>query len=162
MLFCCQENNILGGIIAAVGVAERARQHGFTASELQRAKSLKLNHDERKYRERDDRRNSKYVSAITANFLNGEPLISIDDQLELTRRFDREVTLEEVNNAVRELVTDKNQVAIMYAPPSNCRMLLILSRRLPNTLLINCRSQEVLLVRRLSSMVSLSGRSRTV
>ena len=111
--------SILGGIIAAVGVAERARQHGFTASELQRAKSLKLNHDERKYRERDDRRNSKYVSAITANFLNGEPLISIDDQLELTRRFDREVTLEEVNNAVRELVTDKNQVAIMYAPDKN-------------------------------------------
>jgi zinc protease len=112
----CQENNILGGLIAAVGVTERARQHGFTASELQRAKSLKLNHDERKYRERDDRRNSKFVTACIQHFLNGEPLISIDDQLELTRRFDREVTLEEVNNAVRELVTDKNQVAIMYAP----------------------------------------------
>lgn len=112
----CQEHNILGGLIAAVGVTERIRQHGFTASELQRAKSLKLNHDERKYRERDDRRNSKYVTACVQHFLNAEPLISIDDQLELTRRFDREVTLEEVNSAVRELITDKNQVAIMYAP----------------------------------------------
>ena len=112
----CQEDNILGGLIAAVGVAERARQHGFTQSELQRAKSMRLNHDERKYRERDDRRNSKFVTACVQHFLEGEPLISIDDQLELARRFDKEVTLEEVNNAVRELVTDKNQVAIIYAP----------------------------------------------
>ena len=112
----CREDNILGGLIAAVGVAERARQHGFTASELARAKALKLNHDERKSRERDDRRNSKYVGACVQHFLNGEPLLSVDQQLELTRQFDREVTLEEVNQAVRELISDQNQVAIIYAP----------------------------------------------
>ena len=112
----CKENNILGGLIAAVGVAERIRQHGFTQSELNIAKGLKLNHDERKFRERDDRRNSKYVSACIQHFLNNEPLLSVEQQLELTRRFDREVTLAEVNEAVRELITDKNQVAILYAP----------------------------------------------
>ena len=112
----CKENNVLGGLIAAVGVAERIRQHGFTQSELNIAKGLKLNHDERKFRERDDRRNSKYVSAIIQHFLNNEPLLSVEQQLELTRRFDREVTLAEVNEAVRELITDKNQVAILYAP----------------------------------------------
>ena len=112
----CRENNILGGLIAAVGVAERIRQHGFTQSELDIAKGLKLNHDERKFRERDDRRNSKYVSACIQHFLNNEPLLSVEQQLELTRRFDREVTLAEVNAAVRELITDKNQVAILYAP----------------------------------------------
>ena len=112
----CKENNVLGGLIAAVGVAERIRQHGFTQAELDIAKGLKLNHDERKFRERDDRRNSKYVSAIIQHFLNNEPLLSAEQQLELTRRFDREVTLAEVNAAVRELITDKNQVAILYAP----------------------------------------------
>ena len=112
----CKENNVLGGLIAAVGVAERIRQHGFTQSELDIAKGLKLNHDERKFRERDDRRNSKYVSACIQHFLNSEPLLSVEQQLELTRRFDREVTLAEVNAAVRELITDKNQVAILYAP----------------------------------------------
>ncbi len=116
MSVSCKENNILGGLIAAVGVAERIRQHGFTQSELNIAKGLKLNHDERKFRERDDRRNSKYVSAIIQHFLNNEPLLSAEQQLELTRRFDREVTLAEVNAAVRELITDKNQVAILYAP----------------------------------------------
>ena len=112
----CREDNILGGLIAAVGVTERARQHGFTQSELDMAKGLKLNHDERKYRERDDRRNSKYVSACIQHFLNSEPLLSMEQQLQLTQRFDREVTLAEVNEAVRELITDKNQVAILYAP----------------------------------------------
>ena len=112
----CREDNILGGLIAAVGVTEQARQHGFTQAELDRAKSLKLNHDERKYRERDDRRNSKYVSACVQHFLNSEPLLSMEQQVELTRRFDHEVTLEEVNKAVRELISDQNQVAIMYAP----------------------------------------------
>ena len=112
----CREDNILGGLIAAVGVTEQARQHGFTQAELNRAKSLKLNHDERKFRERDDRRNSKYVSACVQHFLNSEPLLSMEQQVELTRRFDREVTLEEVNKAVRELISDQNQVAIMYAP----------------------------------------------
>ena len=112
----CNENNILGGLIAAVGVTERARQHGFTAMELQRAKSQQLNHDERKYRERDDRKNSKLISACVQNFINGEPILSPEEQLELTRKFDREVTLEEVNQAVRELITDRNQVLIMYAP----------------------------------------------
>ena len=112
----CKEDNILGGLIAAIGVAERTRQHGFTLSELQRAKSQKLNHDERKFRERNDRRNSKFVSACVQNFLNSEPLISIEDQVALARKFDKEVTLEEVNQAVRELITDKNQVAIIYAP----------------------------------------------
>ena len=116
MSVSCRENNILGGLIAAVGVAERIRQHGFTQSELNIAKGLKLNHDERKFRERDDRRNSKYVSACIQHFLNSEPLLSVEQQLELTRRFDREVTLAEVNAAVRELITDKNQVAILYAP----------------------------------------------
>ena len=112
----CNENNILGGLIAAVGVTERARQHGFTAMELQRAKSQQLNHDERKFRERDDRKNSKLISACVQNFINGEPILSPEEQLELTRKFDREVTLEEVNQAVRELITDRNQVLIMYAP----------------------------------------------
>ena len=119
----CKEDNILGGLIAAVGVVERARQHGFTQAELQRAKSLKLNHDERKYRERNDRRNSKFVGACIQNFLNSEPLLSIDDQLALTRQFDRDVTLEDVNEAARQLITDRNQVVVMYAPEKNSLVL---------------------------------------
>ena len=112
----CKQDNILGGIISAVGVAEQARQHGFTQGELERAKKLYLNAAERRYNMRDDYRNSHYVNACVSHFLTGEPLVSVEYELENTRRLDREVTLDEVNAATRDLITDKNQVVVMYAP----------------------------------------------
>ncbi len=116
MSISCKKDNILGGIISAVGVAERARQHGFTQSELDRAKKLQLNAAERRANMKDDYRNSHYVNVCVDNFLEGEPLLSVDFKLENTQKLDREVTLAEVNAAVKELITDKNQVVLMYAP----------------------------------------------
>ncbi len=112
----CKQENILGGIISAVAACEQVRQQGFSQSELDRAKRFRLNHNERKFNERHDRTNSKLVTLCVNHFLTGEPLVSIEKQWELTQKFDREVTLEEVNQAVRELITDKNQVVVMYAP----------------------------------------------
>ncbi len=112
----CKQDNILGGIFAAVGVAEQARQHGFTQGELERAKKLYLNAAERRYKMRDDYRNSHYVNACVSNFLTGEPLVSAEFELENTRKLDSEVTLQEINTAVKELITDQNQVVVMYAP----------------------------------------------
>ena len=112
----CKQDNILGGIISAVGVAERARQHGFTQSELDRAKKLRLNAAERRAKMQGDYRNSHYVNECVDNFLEGEPLLSVDFKLQNTQQLDREVTLAEVNAAVKELITDKNQVVVVYAP----------------------------------------------
>ena len=112
----CKQESILGGLMTAVAACEQARQQGFTKEELDRAKLFRLNHDERKFNERHDRTNSKLVSLCVNHFLTGEPLISIDKQWELTQKFDREVTLDEVNRAVKELITDQNQVFVMYAP----------------------------------------------
>ncbi len=112
----CKQENILGGIIAAVGVAERARQHGFTQSELQRAKKLYLNAAERRYNMRNDYRNSHYVNRCVSHFLTGEPLVSVEYEWQLAQQLSAQVTLEDVNNAVRKLISDRNQVAVMYAP----------------------------------------------
>ena len=112
----CKQDNILGGIISAVAVAEQARQHGFTQTELDRAKSIFLNAAERRYKMRDDYRNSHYVNECVSNFLSGEPLISLEYEMENTRRLNDDVTLDEVNAEVKELITDKNQVVVMYAP----------------------------------------------
>ena len=116
MSVSCKSDNILGGIIAAVGVAERARQHGFTQSELDRAKKLRMNAAERRAKMQGDYRNSHFVNECVDNFLEGEPLVSADFKLDNTRKLDREVTLAEVNAAVKELITNQNQVVVMYAP----------------------------------------------
>ena len=112
----CKQDNILGGIIAAIGAAERVRQHGFTQSELDRAKSIYLNAAERRVNQRSDYRNSHYVNKCLHHFLENEPLMSVEQQLENTRLFDKLVTLTEVNEAVKSLISNQNQVVVMYAP----------------------------------------------
>ncbi len=112
----CKQENILGGLISAVATVEQARQHGFTAGELERAKRIRMTNAERRYKERNDRRNSHFVNQCVTNFLTGEPLVSSEFNLENTKKLDREVTLDEVNRAAKQLITDRNQVLVLYGP----------------------------------------------
>ena len=112
----CKQDDALGGISVAVGEVERARQHGFTASELERAKKLYLNASERQLKMEKDYKNSHYVSQCVNHFLEGEPILTPAYNLQLVKQFDGEVNLEEVNKQVGEIITDKNQVFIMYGP----------------------------------------------
>lgn len=110
----CKQDNILGGLTAAMAEAERVRQHGFTQAELDRAKKILLTAAERHYQERNDRRNSYFVNKCVHHFLEAEPLTSEEYDLQLTQQFDREVSLEDVNRAVSELITNQNQVCVLY------------------------------------------------
>ena len=112
----CKQDNVLGGVSVAVGEVERARQHGFTQSELERAKKLYLNAAERQLKMEKDYKNSHYVSQCVNNFLEGEPILTPTYNLQLVKLFDGEVSLDEVNSQVGEIITDKNQVFIMYGP----------------------------------------------
>lgn len=112
----CKQDNVLGGVSVAVGEVERARQHGFTQSELERAKKLYLNAAERQLKMEKDYKNSHYVSQCVNNFLEGEPILTPTYNLQLVKLFDGEVSLAEVNSQVGEIITDKNQVFIMYGP----------------------------------------------
>ena len=112
----CKQDNVLGGVSVAVGEVERARQHGFTQSELERAKKLYLNAAERQLKMEKDYKNSHYVSQCVNNFLEGEPILTPSYNLQLVKLFDGEVSLDEVNSQVGEIITDKNQVFIMYGP----------------------------------------------
>lgn len=112
----CKQDNVLGGVSVAVGEVERARQHGFTQSELERAKKLYLNAAERQLKMEKDYKNTHYVSQCVNNFLEGEPILTPTYNLQLVKLFDGKVSLAEVNSQVGEIITDKNQVFIMYGP----------------------------------------------
>ena len=116
MSISCKEDNVLGGVIAGVAVAERVRQHGFTQSELDRAKKLQLAAAERHWKGQNDRRNTTLVNQCVQHFLANEPLISADFRYEFMKEMDQKVTLKEVNEAVKRLITDKNQILLLYAP----------------------------------------------
>ena len=112
----CRPEDIGGSLSAAVKVTEQMRRYGLTQSELDRAKLFWLNSTESDYAERNDRRNSSFVSQCVADFLESEPITSIDYELALAKRLNAEVTLEEVNRAVQEIISDRNQVLAIYAP----------------------------------------------
>ena len=71
---------------------------------------------ERHWNNRDDRRNSTLVNQCVQHFLAAEPMLSADARYELMKRMNNEVTLSEVNEGVKQLITDRNQVMLVYAP----------------------------------------------
>ena len=114
--FGARQENIRGSFDATVGCIEQIRQHGFTQSELDRAKAFYLKVVNNRFNQRDDRRNSYFVRKAQNNFLNNEPITTEAYDKQLAERFDREVTLKDVNAAMREAITNRNQVLVVYAP----------------------------------------------
>lgn len=114
--FGVRQENVKGSFDAAVGTIERIRQHGFTPAELERAKAFVGKAAERAWNARADRKNGYYVRRAQLNFLDAEPLLSDDDEKALNDEFAASVTLDEVNKSMREAITDRNQVLVVYAP----------------------------------------------
>lgn len=112
----CKSDQIEAGLSAAVGLLEQARQWGFTTGELTRAKGILRNKAERCNNQRGQLANHHYVKQCLDHYLYGEPILSKAEELHVRRKFDAELTLADVNTAIKELVTDRNQVLLLYAP----------------------------------------------
>ena len=112
----CKSDQIEAGLSAAVGLLEQARQWGFTTGELTRAKGILRNKAERCNNQRGQLANHHYVKQCLDHYLYGEPILSTVEELHVRRKFDAELTLTDVNTAIKELVTDRNQVLLLYAP----------------------------------------------
>jgi len=104
--------------------AERARRFGFFKNELDRAKARMLTYFENTYKQKDKIDNDTYVQSIQENFLNGEPLTSIDFDFEFLRKVIDGITPEEVSERFRELMIDENStIAVQGLEDENTRHL---------------------------------------
>ncbi|MBB3222466.1 M16 family metallopeptidase [Pseudoduganella umbonata] len=117
-------------INALVQEGERARQFGFTASELDRAKKTMLRNYERMYAERDKTDSAAFVAEYIRNFLEGEPMPGMQNEYAYAQALVPGITLEEVNAAVRAAIPsdDKKLVILMgalkdRAPPTGTELL---------------------------------------
>lgn len=104
------------GIEALLTEAQRAARHGFTPSELERAKAELLRQVESAYLEREKTESQAYAGAYMQHFLEDEPAPGIEAAWPLHQRFVPEITLEEVNRVADEWLTDENRVIVMNAP----------------------------------------------
>ena len=111
-----QDGGVLAGLEAVLVEGERVAQHGFTASELDRAKREFLRGMERAYAERDKTNSAAYAGEYMRSFLEGEPIPGIEFELDFARQVLPSIHLDEVNGLARAWITDRNRVVAVNAP----------------------------------------------
>lgn len=103
-------------LTAAYTEALRAAEYGFTATEYNRFKDNYLSELDKRYSNKDKRTNEEFAEQVRAHFLDGEPLMSIDDEYQLYQQIVPMIPVEAVNEMIKELVsaTDTNLVVINF------------------------------------------------
>ena len=61
-------------------------------------------------------RNAEYAKGIVANFCNAEPCMNIEYEAALEAEFSATVTLDDINKAMKDIITDENQVCMVFGP----------------------------------------------
>lgn len=111
-----------GGVAPAIDALvqedERARQFGFTASELERAKRTLLRNYERMYNERDKSDSSAYVAEMVRSFLEQEAIPGIEHEYRIANELVPGITLDEVNAAVKQAIPGGQNKLVVYTGTS--------------------------------------------
>jgi zinc protease len=104
------------GLEALLLEIQRVERFGFTATELERAKQAMMLGYERAAAESPDRESASRADEYTRNFLQGEALPTIWQELALHRRFVPEITLAELNKLTADWFPDQNRLVVVSAP----------------------------------------------
>lgn len=94
----------------------RVRQHGFLASELERAVRQTRAADERAWAERDKSESRGFAGAYVWSFLNEVPAPGIEARHALTQALLDGITLEEVNALSARLMPEDGRVVLASGP----------------------------------------------
>jgi zinc protease len=115
-LAAVKEDQVERGLEALLTEAERVDRHGFTETELERAKAEHLRAMERIWQERDHLDSGNYAAEYSRVFRYGEPTPGIAVELEMVREFLPTITVEELNGLVKDWISEKNRVVLLAAP----------------------------------------------
>ena len=110
------DGGINAGLNALLLEAKRVKQFGFTQTELDREKKSLMRVIDQKYNERDKSQSAMFVSEYTQNFLEQEPIPSIDYERALYQQFLDGITLKEVNALTAKWMPENNFVVLANAP----------------------------------------------
>ena len=95
----------------------RAREFGFTATEYERAKADYLSGLEKRYTNRDKRKNDEYGNNYRDHYLDNEPIPPLDMLYQIMQQIAPNIPVQAINQMVPELisVTDSNLVVMEWA-----------------------------------------------
>jgi len=111
-----RDNGIPRGLETLLTEAKRVKEHGFTATELEREKKAVLRSMEQVYKERDKTQSSAFAAEYIRSFLYDEPIPGIEYEYEIYKQFVPGITLEEVNALAGEWISDKSRVISADCP----------------------------------------------
>jgi zinc protease len=110
------DEKIEEGMTAVAVEAKRARDFGFSASELDRAKKNLAAGYEQVYQERDKSESGGFAQELLSLFLENEPAPGIAYEYALVKQLLPTITTSEVANAMRRLMADEGKVVLLTAP----------------------------------------------
>jgi len=110
------DGGVSRGLEAMATEVRRVAQYGFTATELARAKQSMMLSYERSVTESPDRESESRADEYTRNFLQGEALPTIWQELAFHHRFIPEITLAEMNALAAQWFPEQNRLVIVTAP----------------------------------------------
>jgi zinc protease len=104
------------GFKAAWRELERVKQHGFTSTEFERAKTAMLTSYASQVKEKDKVPSENYVKEYMANFLKGEASPGIVYEAEMAKELLGTITLAEVGAILEKELTTTNRDILIEAP----------------------------------------------
>ena len=111
-----KDGQMEAALTAALTEARRAAEFGFTATEYNRFKANYESNLDKQYSNKDKRYNSQFVNQYVQNFLNNEPIPSIDFTHQTMKQLMPMLPLEGVNMVMKELFSenDTNLVVLNF------------------------------------------------
>ncbi|MBP5326377.1 MAG: insulinase family protein [Bacteroidales bacterium] len=95
---------------------KRVDEHGFLQAELDRAKESMLESYRKAAKELNKTQSNAFADEYTQHYLEGDVIPGIRQEDAYAREFVPGINLEEVNNVVKDWITDENFVYVLTAP----------------------------------------------
>lgn len=111
-----KDGKALDALKAVMTENQRVLQHGFLATELNRAKESVLDMYDRAAKEANKTNSDVYASQYVSNFLHQTPIVGARQEYRWAKSLIEDITLEEVNALLKEWISDKNIIAYVNMP----------------------------------------------
>ena len=113
-----KEGQTYPSVTAAVQIMCTILDHGFLQSELDRRRASFLSAIDMQYQNRNKRENGTFIQDCLGNFLNNEPLVSLETEVAAYKQILPTITLDEVNALYAKMFSRdlKNLVVLAMNP----------------------------------------------
>lgn len=103
-------------LMALTGEMKRAKEFGFTESEMELARKNLMSNMEKSYNERTTTESSQLIGEYVRNFLEDEPIPGIENEYNYYKTLLPGVKVEEVNKEMQALMADMNFFSLITGP----------------------------------------------